>query len=104
MKVTFKQFNQVMNLPEGEITEAQLDEIFGIFKNDDKLAKAKKEREELVKKLGAKQYALRVKEKNAAMAKANVAANRKPMSKDPRSAAGGKAAEMDWVKSMQSES
>lgn len=102
MKISFKQFNQIMNLP--EITEEKLDEIFGIFKNNDKIAQAKKKREELTKKLGAQQYALRLKQQNQKMAAANKAANTpSPARKDPRSASGAKAAEMDWIKSMQSE-
>ncbi len=102
MKISFKQFSQIMDLP--EITEDKLDEIFGFFKNSDKIAQAKKKREELTKKLGAQQYALRLKQNNQKMAAANKAANApSPARKDPRSASGAKAAEMDWIKSMQSE-
>lgn len=90
-----------------KLDEAKLDEIFGIFggKKDDKLAKAKAERERLIKQLGAAQYALRLKQKNKAMQKAGQAANasQKP-ARDVRSAAGARAAERDWVASLQSES
>lgn len=96
--------NQVRKI-KSDLDEAKLDEIFGFFKNDDKLAKAKAEREKLQKQLGAAKYALLVKQKNLQMKKAHDAANapaKKPQ-KDVRSASGARAAERDWVSSMQNE-
>lgn len=104
MKISFKDFNQFVDLGD-ETSDEQLTEIFGFFKNQTKLDQAKKKRQELEKKfgkeMGAKQYALRQKQKNLAWAKAKSAAEQPPkISKDDRSAAGGRAAERDWVQSM----
>ena len=44
--VSFKKFVSFVNL-EGDVSDEQINEIFGLFKNNDKVEKLKKERERL---------------------------------------------------------
>lgn len=45
-EITFKKFNQFVSM-ENDPTDEQITEIFGVFKNNDKLDKLKKTRQEL---------------------------------------------------------
>lgn len=114
MSVTFKKFVQFVEI-EGEPTEEQINEIFGIFRNNQKLDKLRAEREKL-KKLSP--------EKKAALDKAlqDFKDGKKPGqkgaedekddgnplergSKTMRSQqARGRAAENDWVRDLVGES
>ena len=107
MKATFKQSYKLINLGD-EVTDEQLTEIFGFGRDEGKLAKAKAEREAIMKKYGAKagsqEYALRQKQKNLQWAKAKAQAERQPIpdkvKKSDASQAGAKAREDDWVRSL----
>lgn len=117
MKPTFKQFNEYVNLRDEELTEEKLDEIFGKFFNKvaDAVTKTpqQKREEEIKKKLAAKRTDLKGKEeelkkqKAFASAKASVDmdkfARKTRSDAHPRSAAGARAAERDWVAGLAAE-
>lgn len=113
MKITFKQYSQLVELDEP--SEDQLTEIFGFGRKPDKIDQAKKEREALIKQhgaeKGAQQYALLQKQRNLAWAKAKAKAEAPPQQKkyDNKSlsdlgAPKARATERDWVSSIASNS
>lgn len=106
MKASFKQFSQFVDLPEQELSEEQLTEIFSTIFNKMDEIKRKKREEEIKKKLLDKKNALYIKQqelKNKQFADAKAAAETGSLARRsradsyPTSAAGGRAAERTWA-------
>jgi hypothetical protein len=113
MSLSFKQFKTVLELPDDQLTEEKLAEIFG-WSPEEKKAKAAKALADIqAKKKNAAAMVARARADKAAVAKAGglggymMDPKEKGMLKrdvrQPTSASGGRAAERDWVRSMQSE-
>ena len=115
MPQSFKQFNAFLDATDEQLdslSEQQLQEIFGIFRNNQKYDHAKDQRDKLKAALDAKKEAEK-KKREEAWKKAKELADRENYGlakKDQGSgtfrsqAAMGRAAELDWVRNAASES
>ena len=100
---SFKKFVEFVSL-EDDPTDEQITEIFGIFQNNDKAEKLKAEREKLRKDAAVKIAAHRAKRDLEAQARAKNDQRPAPVDKSargPSAASAGRAAERDWVASME---
>lgn len=98
--LSFKKYTEFVSNPE-DYTDDQITEIFGLFRNNEKLEKLKAEREKLKKETNKKVADWRAKkELEAQMKDQPRAKNDQRREVNPRTAAGGRAAEMDWVSGM----
>ena len=115
MKQTFKQFNAFVSASDEEIeslSEEQLNEIFGLFKNNQKYDQAKAQREKLKQALDAKKAdEKKKKEELWKKAKERADAHNGGFNTQERGsgtfrsqAAMGRSAELDWVRGATSES
>lgn len=110
MSITFKKFTQFVSLPDDH-TDEQISEIFGLFKNNEKLDKLKAQRAKLKKDTAQKVADWRAKKEADAAAKdedqpKNIQLKRTPVPPGyatPRAAAAGRAAERDWLGGMNEE-
>jgi hypothetical protein len=101
MKISFKQFNDFVETD--DLTEERVDEIFGIFRNSEKIEKLKAEREALLAKRKEEQ-----KKKDAIFKNAKKRIEDEEQWEKERGkvtmrsqASQGRAAELDWVRGMQ---
>lgn len=113
MKQTFKQFNAFVDASDEQLeslSEEQLNEIFGLFKNNQKYDQAKAQRDKLKSALDAKKDEER-KKKDALwkQAKERIENERRGLAGSSSGtfrsqAAMGRSAELDWVRNATSES
>lgn len=105
LKVSFKQFSTFVDLPE-EASPEQIQEIFGLFKNNEKIDVLKKKRDELKAQQDSKKKELEKKKDEIWAAQRAKLGGQTPAAQKtaprpsgtPRSAqAAGRAAERDWV-------
>lgn len=108
MKATFKQFNDFVNLPDEELTEERLAEIFGwsekekLEKSKQKIAALQAKKDALKKQQAAGQNSMANKtgQINQAGKKLGVSTGPKPYDKKPNqqlTGAQSRAAERDWA-------
>ena len=106
MSIKFKKYVEYVSQEE-ELTEAQLDEIFGLFKNNQKIEKIKADREKLKQDTAKKVADWRAKKAQAMMQQGNdednEVAKNKQLKSTPKAAASGRAAERDWVNNLTTE-
>lgn len=103
MAITFKKFVTFVE-HDGDMTDEQLDEIFGMFKNNAKIDAAKKQKDDLLlkkKELGKKKDALFAKRKAELDAEnGGFDPKERGTSTSRNAASSGRAAELDWVRGM----
>ena len=104
MTISFKKFAEFVALP-SDPSDEQITEIFGLFQNNAKIEKLKKEREKIRKDTQKKVDAWKAKKELAAsMNTSGADKDQQPANQTVSRSASGRAAERDWVSNMATES